>query len=238
MIHSSFLRHKSKFSNSVRVETKQHKTTTRTMGAAKVSINDPKDFLKKHSRDMPPREGKPFKYSEEKRRPPVPPHTEKPQMATPTKKDFVRTNVTSNVMSVPKKPNPVYVDTSTGAKHLLEPSGLVPMYTHKKDFGKVPDYLTQRKQEMEEAQEAYDRYVQQSFERGAMGVLSEDERSRILQGLKKNWEELHHQYQGLSVVTDTAPKKARKERMEAEMKQLEKDIEVIEKHSVIYVSQE
>ena len=106
------------------------------------------------------------------------------------------------------------------------------------DFGKVPDYLTQRKQEMEEAQEAYDRYVQQSFERGAMGVLSEDERSRILQGLKKNWEELHHQYQGLSVVTDTAPKKARKERMEAEMKQLEKDIEVIEKHSVIYVSQE
>ena len=30
-----------------------------------------------------------------------------------------------------------------------------------------------------------------------------------LDGLKKNWEELHLQYQGLSVVTDTAPKKAR-----------------------------
>ena len=54
-------------------------------------------------------------------------------------------------------------------------------------------------------------------------------------GLKKNWEELHHQYQGLSVVTDTAPKKNRKERMEAEMKQLERDIEMIEKHDAIFI---
>ena len=55
--------------------------------------------------------------------------------------------------------------------------------------------------------------------------------------MKKNWEELHHQYQGLSVITDTAPKKARKERMEAEMKQLEKDIELIERHRKLYISQ-
>jgi len=34
-------------------------------------------------------------------------------------------------------------------------------------------------------------------------------RDEILAGLKKNWEQLHHQYQGLSVVTDTVPKKAR-----------------------------
>lgn len=39
------------------------------------------------------------------------------------------------------------------------------------------------------------------------------------------------------MVTDTAPKKARKERMEAEMKQLERDIELIERHKVILVSQ-
>lgn len=61
-------------------------------------------------------------------------------------------------------------------------------------------------------------------------------RQGIIDGLKKNWEDLHHQYQGLSVVTDTAPKKARKERMEAEMKQLERDIETIEKHRVIYIA--
>ena len=84
-----------------------------------------------------------------------------------------------------------------------------------------------------------------------MKVMSPDERIKIIQGkstffqvntwkylfqgLKKNWEELHHQYQGLSVVTDTAPKKNRKERMEAEMKQLERDIEMIEKHDAIFI---
>lgn len=62
-------------------------------------------------------------------------------------------------------------------------------------------------------------------------------REALLAGLKANWEDLHHQYQGLSVITDTAPKKARKERMEAEMKQLEKDIELIERHRRLYISQ-
>ena len=40
---------------------------------------------------------------------------------------------------------------------------------------------------------------------------------------------------GLSVTTDTAPKKYRKERMEAEMKQLERDIEMVEKHRHIFI---
>ena len=61
-------------------------------------------------------------------------------------------------------------------------------------------------------------------------------RQSIIDGLKQNWEEIHHQYQGLSVVTDTAPKKNRKERMEAEMNQLERDIELLEKHSHIYIA--
>ena len=69
-----------------------------------------------------------------------------------------------------------------------------------------------------------------------MKQLTADERNGILSGLKKNWEEIHDQYQGLSVVTDTAPKKNRKERMEAEMKQLERDIETIERHKVIYIA--
>ena len=69
-----------------------------------------------------------------------------------------------------------------------------------------------------------------------MKHLTEAERNSILDGLKTNWQEIHHQYQGLSVVTDTPPKKARKERMEAEMKQLERDIELLEKHKTIYIA--
>ena len=46
----------------------------------------------------------------------------------------------------------------------------------------------------------------------------------------------HSNLWGLSVVTDTAPKKNRKERMESKMKQLERDIETIEKHKIIYIA--
>lgn len=53
-------------------------------------------------------------------------------MATPTKKDFVSTNITTNVMSVPKKPSPAYVDTARGSKQPLESSGLVPKYIKEK----------------------------------------------------------------------------------------------------------
>ena len=104
------------------------------------------------------------------------------------------------------------------------------------DFGRVPVYLNKRKEEISQAQEEYNAYIAEHFRRGAMNQLSPSEREEILRGLKENWEQLHHEYQGLSVVTDTAPKKNRKERMEAEMKQLERDIETIEKHKLIYIA--
>ena len=91
---------------------------------------------------------------------------------------------------------------------------------------------------MAQAQDQYDHYVAESLRQGQMEQVQEQQRAELLQGLKKNWEELHHQYQGLSVVTDTISKRARKERMEAEMKQLERDIDVIEQHRVIYIAQD
>lgn len=91
---------------------------------------------------------------------------------------------------------------------------------------------------MAKAQAEYDKYIEETMRQGALLRISNEEREDILAGLKKNWEQLHHQYQGLSVVTDTIPKKARKERMEAEMKQLEQDIAMIEKHKLIYLTQQ
>lgn len=57
-----------------------------------------------------------------------------------------------------------------------------------------------------------------------------------LQGLKKNWEEVHKEFQSLSVFIDSIPKKIRKQKLEEEMKQLEHDISVIEKHKIIYIA--
>lgn len=74
------------------------------------------------------------------------------------------------------------------------------------------------------------------FKKGALRTMSEDERDAILSGLKQNWDELHHVYQSLSVVTDTIPKKIRKERLETEMKALEKDIDLLQRHQLIYIA--
>merc|ERR1719334_2191450 len=110
-------------------------------------------------------------------------------------------------MSVPKKPAANFVDTPYGSTHPLDPSGLMPKYIKKKGYGETPLYLQRRKEDVIRAQEEYDEYVREHYRRGAMKQLTEAERQTILDGLKKNWEEIHHQYQGLSVVTDTAPKK-------------------------------
>lgn len=231
-------RHKSKFGEMVKSEATQNKAASKTMGAAKVPVNSPQKYLLKHSKEIKVPEKTARQSDLISKKPSVPLHNDRPQMGAKSTRDFIKTNAVNNIMTVPKKPAAKYVDSATGATHSLETSGLVPKYCQKQEYGKVPSYLEQRKKEMGEAQEEYDRYVAESLQRGQMEKVQQEEREVLLAGLKKNWEELHHQYQGLSVVTDTAPKKARKERMEAEMKQLEKDIELVERHKMIYIAQE
>jgi len=230
-------RYISKTHGTVKTESKSNRHECKTMGPAKVHTKAPVEFLKKHEKEPVMPEKTSFAYADaDRKRPPVPKKDDLPIMGLKTTKNFITQNAVENIMSVPKKAEKNYVDTRSGDKHPLETSGLEPHFIHKKEFGQVPTYLTKRKDEIQRAQEEYDAYVAEHFRRGAMKSLSEAERQDILNGLKTNWEKLHHEYQGLSVVTDTAPKKNRKERMEAEMKQLERDIELIEKHRVIYIA--
>lgn len=53
-------------------------------------------------------------------------------MGIHTKKDFVKTNAIESIMAIPRKPQPTYVDTKKGDKHLMENSGLVPKYLRKR----------------------------------------------------------------------------------------------------------
>jgi len=230
-------RYISRSHGTVKTESKSNRHECKTMGPAKVHTNAPVEFLKKHEKEpvLPDKTG--FAYVDaDRKRPAVPKKDDLPIMGLKTTKNFITQNAVENIMSVPKKAEKNYVDARSGDKHSLETSGLEPKFIHKKEFGQVPTYLTKRKDEIQRAQEDYDAYVAEHFRRGAMKSLSEPERMDIMNGLKTNWEKLHHEYQGLSVVTDTAPKKNRKERMEAEMKQLERDIELIEKHRVIYIA--
>ena len=78
--------------------------------------------------------------------------------------------------------------------------------------------------------------MEEYFKKGALRTMTDDERESILQGLKKNWDELHHAFQSLSVVIDTIPKKMRKEKLEQDMKALEKDIDLLQRHQFIYIA--
>ncbi|XP_059179309.1 enkurin-like [Physella acuta] len=226
----------SKFRPNVREEYVAGRDESKTMGPAKVPAPQPTDYLKKHEKEPQLPQKKEFRYpDEERKKPAIPKKDEAPLMGLKTNKNFINTNAVENITAVPKQPTKKYVDTRHGDTHNLIPSGYEPVFVHKKDFGEVPVYLAKRKEEVKRAQEEYDQYIAEHFKRGALRQLTEDERKAILDGLKANWEDIQDQYQSLSVVTDTYPKKQRKERMEAQMKQLERDIELIESHKIIYI---
>uniref|UniRef100_A0A8C8RY87 Enkurin, TRPC channel interacting protein n=1 Tax=Pelusios castaneus TaxID=367368 RepID=A0A8C8RY87_9SAUR len=229
-------RYISTFRPSVKHEIQDNRAPWKTMGPAKVEVPSPKNFLQKHSKEPK----LPGKRDEGRKRilaiPPVPQMTDHPLMGIQSKKNFINTNAADVIMGVAKKPQPISVDRRQGDKYLLETSGLVPKYINKKDYGLTPKYVIKRNEEVKRAQEEYDAYVKETLRQKAMKRLSDEERENLLQGLKKNWEEVHHEFQGLSVEIDTLPKKIHKERLEAQMKQLEHDINIIEKHKIIYIA--
>ncbi|XP_013027492.2 enkurin [Anser cygnoides] len=231
-------RYISTFRPSVKHETEKSKAQWKTMGPAKVAVPSPKNFLKKHSKEpkLPARK----KEQDSKKLPAlsVPLRTDHPVMGIQSKKNFINTNAVAAITGLPKKPQPIYVDRRQGDKYLLETSGLVPKYIKKKDYGITPKYVTRRTEEMKRAQKEHETHVLEYLKEKAMKQLSDEERENLLQGLKKNWEEVHHEFQCLSVEIDTIPKKLRKEKLESQMKQLEHDIDVIEKHKVIYIANE
>uniref|UniRef100_UPI00398F621C enkurin isoform X2 n=1 Tax=Pristiophorus japonicus TaxID=55135 RepID=UPI00398F621C len=209
------------------------KSSYKTMGLPKVEPPCPKSHLLKHSKEPKLPERKPYKVPVDGIKSSIP--SEKPIMGLHTKKNFVQANVVDVKMSVPKKPVPIYVDTRRGNKNLLEPSGLLPTLLYRKDYGKIPNYLIKRTEEEKKSQEEYDAYVKERLKQGSMKLLTEAERDNVLLGLKQNWEELNHSYQGLSILIDTLSKQLHKQRLENKMKKLEQDIDLIERHKFIYI---
>lgn len=167
-------------------------------------------------------------------KPPVPRHDESPIFAPPSNKNHVKENTRRALAAVPRQVQPAIMDTK-GKVTLLEESGLVPKYSGSETYGKVPKYLERRYLEdsvraAENAQEA-----QRAMEAEASKKLSEEERANLLAGLRANWDKIHHEYQGISVITDTFPKRARKAGLEAKLAELEADIARIEKNKIIYI---
>lgn len=80
-------------------------------------------------------------------------------------------------------------------------------YRLKKDYGRPPAYLSDRKEELH--QQAEKKKLQQqnaSLTHSDFIQLPEQERLHILEGLKRNWQRLNTEYMKLSLVVDTVPK--------------------------------
>jgi len=76
---------------------------------------------------------KQFKYPDcELRKPPVPRPNDRPVMGLRTTKNYVTQNAVENIQSIPPRPTKTMVDTRRGDKQSLVPSGLEPVYVHKK----------------------------------------------------------------------------------------------------------
>jgi len=229
-------RYNSKFREDVRREAKEVKRDHRTMGFAKEAVPKTNEFLKAHEKEQRLPEPK-MESKFRERKPLVPDQKEdKPMQGVRTKKNFISQNAVDAIMTVPQKPQPKLTDTRNGNTFPLDASGLVPVYSKSKGYGELPGYIKDRKEEWSKARAEYEAYMTEYFKKGAMRTMSEEDRTSILNGLKQNWDDLHHQFQSLSVVTDTIPKRIKKEKLVNEMKLLEKDIELLSRHQLIYIA--
>jgi hypothetical protein len=111
-------------------------------------------------------------------------------------------------------------------------------YMNKKGYGKVPAYLEKVKAEIQD-EYSYIASMQDAYEAdgGEDGmtrtrVMSAEERGEMLDGLKTNWDKINKAYQTLSFTLDTPAKKQRKEEFEAQLEQIERDIEKLSKGNI------
>lgn len=242
----------SKFMKQVRKETKAVKDDHRTMGYAEIPLNSTKDFLLKNGGPKPPRPKTGFHCNSKK--PQVPKRSETAEIRH-NEKNWKEENIKRVVSAAPRQTLPRYVDTKKGDFHDLKSSGLMPVYIYQEKYGKLPKYLVKRMKDLRNLREMYKeedarkqplcRYITQEERTELLGVISDLKFILnviilfyffyMFKGLKHNWEELQKVYQGLPLMTDTIPKMLRKTKLENELKQLEKDILLLENHPYIYI---
>jgi hypothetical protein len=208
-----------------------HKQSGGTMGKSSRHYGDPTNFRKKQSGHAKLTKPQKFTYSS-KVKPPVVTLKEAKTWASQNRKqqerkDYITQNAMAVITAEPRRPK-------SGSKQ----------YTAKKNYGKSPSYLRRVNKEIEMEKE----YVRQVMEREnqatmaqqpRMRQLPEEERIQLLDDLKQKWCDVNKEYQlGAHLVNlDTLGKKRRKERHEAQLKQLEAAIEKLSR-SPVFVQDE
>jgi len=154
-----------------------------------------------------------------KLKPDVPKTSDMPVMNLVTSKNFVVANAVETILAAPKK-------VTSQAKD----------YLSKEDYGKAPKYLKNIKGDIQ-AEYDYIRQLQDNEEAeqaSAYRPLAEEERIALLNGLKAKWEAVNTEFQGAAHLTvlDSSGKIYRKEKWEAQLAQIEKDIEKLNRRNI------
>jgi len=197
----------------------QYKQSFATMGKpgnAKV----PTEVLRR--REKEPQLPAPQKFNRDPtfKKPGVPKRTEQPVMNIKSSKNFVTANAVENILSSAKKP-----------EEAMD-------WTKKKEYGKVPKYLQKVKSEINEEYN-YVRSLQeqnQPEQNEGLRLLTDEERMELIGNLKAKWDSINQMYQQSSTLAlfnlDTMGKVKRKEQYEAQLAQIEKDIEKLNKKQI------
>jgi|AntAceMinimDraft_5_1070358.scaffolds.fasta_scaffold54185_1 hypothetical protein len=138
-------------------------------------------------------------------------------------KNFVTANAVENILSQPKKTFQAPMDM-----------------TKKANYGKVPRYLQTIKSQINTEKEMIAEYHRQQAETlgGSMRQMSGGERDGLVVELKVKWQKVNEAYQKLPFTLDTPQQKIRKETLEAELAQLEKDIKTLQGRQVVVVEED
>jgi hypothetical protein len=160
------------------------------------------------------------KHSKQQHKPPVPSRSEQPSCGLDSQKDYVRANAIENILAEPK--------ARSSAQQALP---------GKHAHGKVPRYLKRVKAEAQRKTEEEAATAGSSSADDAAGrqlrKLPEAEQKELVRELKLKWERVNEAYQKLPFTLDTPQKRARKEQLERELKQLEHDVETLQHKAVL-----
>jgi len=186
---------------------------------------DPGAFLKKrqNQRQIAARKPATRGNQKENRKPALPSRNDAPVMGLQSTKNYVTANAVEAILAVP------------GNRARVKPQQ--PQYRHKQDFGRVPAYLDEVKGEIARENRMIEEYLGVGDAAGNQGedeVVPDSEIRTIVNQLKEKWDKTNARYQRLTHQTklDTIGKLRRKEGLEKELEQIEKDIRLIEGRKV------
>lgn len=187
---------------------------------------DPSQFLRKSSNYGPKSPGKRFYRSSTCQKPAVPSSTDKPIMGLRTCKNFIVSNATQAIIQEPK-----------GLKEEEE------SFLKKETYGKVPEYLSLVKAEVQREKEIVDQCVSEQAMKSSCKhqpeyeLMDPEVRQQLINSLKTRWDEVNSTFQKIChrVSMTSLGDIKRKEAHETELKQLEGDIEKLSRPGPLYI---